>query len=202
MPVKVPPAPSLPGVAHTNGCTTVTTVVLLLAETGSVVVLLTVAVLEMGPELEGVVTVMVIEPTAPCAIVPVREQVIAVVPEQVQPVEPVAETRVVPVGMVSATWTVAADACPRFCTWIVYVKLEERNTGVGDAVMKRARSASAAGSTSTVVTVVLLLGTGSTVCEVTVAEFRIVVSAAVPAVTLSVITIGSAAVVAPFAKAS
>jgi hypothetical protein len=67
--------------------------------------------------------------------------------------------------------------------------------------MNRAKSASAAGSTSTVLTLVLLLGTGSMVCDVTVAEFRIVVSAAVPVFTLSVMTIGSATVVAPFAKA-
>src|SRR5208282_120242 len=110
MPVSVPPGPSLPGVAQTKGCTTVTTVALLLVETGSVVALLIVAVLEIGPEVEGVVTVMVIVPVAPCAIVPVREQVIAVVPVQVHPVEPVADTRAVPVGIVSATCTVAAEA--------------------------------------------------------------------------------------------
>ena len=119
MPVSVPPAPSLPGVAQTKGCTTVITVALLLEETGSVVDVLTVAVLEMGPEVEGDVTVIVIVPVAPCAIVPVREQVIAVVPVQVHPVEPVADTRVVPVGIVSATCTAAAEVCPRFCTWIV-----------------------------------------------------------------------------------
>src|SRR5580658_2513789 len=103
MPVRVPPAPSLPGVAQTKGCTTVTTVTLLFEETGSVVDVLTVAVLEIGPEVEGVVTVIVIVPIAPCAIVPVREQVIAVVPEHAHPAEPVADTRVVPVGIVSAT---------------------------------------------------------------------------------------------------
>src|SRR5271154_2167981 len=119
IPVRVPPAPSFPGVAQTKGCTTVITVALLLAETGSVVVVLTVAVLEMGPEVEGVVTVIVIVPVAPCSIVPVSEQVIAVVPVQAQPVVPVADTRVVPVGIVSVTFTVAAADCPRFWTWIV-----------------------------------------------------------------------------------
>jgi hypothetical protein len=78
-------------------------VALLLEETGSIVAVLTVAVLEMGPEVEGDVTEMLIVPTAPCARVPVREQVIAVVPEQLHPVDPVADTRVVPVGIVSVT---------------------------------------------------------------------------------------------------
>src|SRR5580704_153855 len=110
MPVRVPPAPSLPGVAQTRGCTTVITVALLLAETGSVVNVLTDAVLETGPEVEGVVIVMVIVPIAPWAIVPVREQVIAVVPVQAHPVVPVADTRVVPVRIVSVTCTVAAGA--------------------------------------------------------------------------------------------
>ena len=35
------------------------------------------------------------------------------------PAEPFADTKVVPAGMVSATCTVAAAACPRFWTWIV-----------------------------------------------------------------------------------
>ena len=116
MPVRVPPAPSLPGVAHTRGWTTVTTVELLLVKTGSVVELLTVAVLEMEPEVAGDVTVILIVPVAPSASVPVREQVTVVVPAQVQPVEPSAETKVVLVGMVSVTFTAAAAACPKFWT--------------------------------------------------------------------------------------
>jgi hypothetical protein len=94
-------------------------VALLLAETGSVVVLLTEAVLEMGPEVAGDVTVMVIVPVAPCAIVPVSEQLTVAVPEQAHPAEPLEATNVVPTGIVSVTCTAAAEACPRFCTWIV-----------------------------------------------------------------------------------
>jgi hypothetical protein len=45
------------------------------------------------------------------------------------------------------------------------------NTGVGDTVIETARSAVVVGSTMIDVTLVLLAGTGSTVPEVTVAEF-------------------------------
>ena len=79
--------------------------------------------------------------------------------------------------------------------------MEDRNTGVGAAVIETAKSASVADSTSTVVILVLLLGTGSTVCDVTVAEFKMVVPYGVPAFTLCVKTMGSAVVVAPLAKA-
>ena len=60
-------------------------------------------------------------------------------------------------------------------------------TGVGDTVIDRARSASPAISTRTGMLVVLALfeGTGSVVCEVTSAEFMMVVPAAVPALTVT-----------------
>lgn len=45
------------------------------------------------------------------------------------------------------------------------------NTGVGDTVIETARSAVVVGSTMIDVTLVLLAGAGSTVPEVTVAEF-------------------------------
>jgi hypothetical protein len=74
----------------------------------------------MGPEIAGDVTVMVIVPVAPCAIVPVSEQVTVTVPEQAHPAEPLEDTKTVPVGIVSVTCTVVAEeACPRFWTWIV-----------------------------------------------------------------------------------
>ena len=52
------------------------------------------------------------------------------------------------------------------------------------------------------VTLVLLLGTRSVVCDVTVAELRMVVPYAVPPFTLKVKRMGSAAVLAPLAKAN
>jgi hypothetical protein len=81
----------------------VTTVALLFVATGSVVLELTVAVLEIGPAEEGDVTVIVIVADAPCAIVPVSEQVTVVVPVHVQPAGAFAETKVVPAGIVSTT---------------------------------------------------------------------------------------------------
>jgi hypothetical protein len=83
----------------------------------------------------------------------------------------------------------------------VYVKVEDKNTGVGEAVIETAKSAWAAASTSTVVMLVLLLGDGSVVCDVTVAELRIVVPYVVPAFTLRVNKMGSAAVLEPLASA-
>jgi hypothetical protein len=79
------------------------TVALLFAATGSAVAELTVAVLVMGPAVDGEVTVIVMVAEAPSAIVPVSEQVIVVVPEQDQPAGAFAETKVVVAGMVSAT---------------------------------------------------------------------------------------------------
>src|SRR5271170_1450961 len=84
---------------------------------------------------------------------------------------------------------------------MVYVRLEDRNTGVGAAVIVSAKSASVTDSTSTLVMVVLLLGTGSIVCDVIVAEFRMVVPSAVPLFTLSTKTIGSPVALAPPANA-
>src|SRR5580704_623542 len=75
-------------------------------------------------------------------------------------------------------------------------------TGVGDAVIETARSACSVGSTRIVVSVVLLDGVGSVVCEVIVAEFSIEVSAATAAPTVILIWIGSAVVLAPLASAT
>jgi hypothetical protein len=79
------------------------TVALLLAATGSAVVELTVAVLVIGPAVNGDVTVIVRVADAPCAIVPVSEQVTVVVPEQAHPAGAFAETKVVVAGRVSTT---------------------------------------------------------------------------------------------------
>ena|SRR5271157_2475014 len=68
---------------------------------------------------------------------------------------------------------------------MVYVKLEEIKTGVGDAVMDRERSASPVSSTRTEVVVALFEDTGSVVCEVTSAELTMDVPAAAPALTLA-----------------
>ena len=109
-PDKVAPAPSFPGDAQIRGCTTVITVALLLLATGSAVEELMLAVLVSGPGFEGVFTVMVIVAVAPCAIVPVSEQVTVAAPEQVQPAGALDDTNVVPAGMVSVRATVAAFA--------------------------------------------------------------------------------------------
>jgi hypothetical protein len=61
----------------------------------------------------------------------------------------------------------------------VYEIADDTNTGVGEAVMETARSESPVVSTNTDVVVALFVGTGSLVCEVTSAEFVIVVPAAV-----------------------
>ncbi len=61
---------------------------------------------------------------------------------------------------------------------MVYVRFEEMNTGVGDAVIDSERSASPVISTRTEVVVALFEETGSVVCEVTSAEFTIDVPAA------------------------
>src|SRR5579883_790716 len=87
------------------------------------------------------------------------------------------------------------------CTTVTTVAelLEATKTGVGAAVMVTLKSAAVAGSTRIVVTAVLLVGRGSAVWEVTVAEFWIVVPAAVPALTCSLKE--SVAVVPPGASA-
>lgn len=63
--------------------------------------------------------------------------------------------------------------------------MDEIKTGVGDAVMERARSACPVSSTRTEVVVALFEDTGSVVCEVTSAELTIDVPAAAPALTLT-----------------
>ena len=75
---------------------------------------------------------------------------------------------------------------------------EDSNTGVGAAVIVIARSESRVISTRTDVDVVLLEETGSVVCEVTSAEFTMVVPAAVAAATVT--TYVNAVVVVPLAK--
>jgi hypothetical protein len=88
-------------------------------------------------------------------------------------------------GYVSVTVTGLAELRPRFCNWIVYVIGDATNTGVGNAVEVSERSASPVTSTNTEVVVALLEEVGSAVVEVTSAQFRIVVPAAVPALTVT-----------------
>ena len=68
---------------------------------------------------------------------------------------------------------------------MVYVSVDDTNTGVGEAVIEIARSAYPAISTRVDVVVVLFDDTGSAVWEVTSAAFTIVVPAAVPAFTVT-----------------
>src|SRR5450432_3025259 len=107
------PRPSRPGVAQAMGWATVTTVELLLPLTESVEVVETVAVLLSDVDTAGAVTTMLIVVEAPLAIVPMVQTTLAV---WVQEPLGVAETKVVPAGMVSATETPAALPRPRFWT--------------------------------------------------------------------------------------
>jgi hypothetical protein len=75
---------------------------------------------------------------------------------------------------------------------------DDSNTGVEVAAIATARSASPVISTKTDVDVVLLDETGSVVCEVTSAEFTMVVPAAVAAATVT--TYVNAVVVVPLFK--
>ena len=63
--------------------------------------------------------------------------------------------------------------------------MDEIKTGVGDAVIERARSACPVSSTRTEVVVALFEDTGSVVCEVTSAELTIDVPAAAAALTVT-----------------
>src|SRR5205814_4574830 len=77
---------------------------------------------------------------------------------------------------------------PRFCTWMVYVRVENTKTGVGDAPTDTAKSACPAVSTNTDVVEASFDATGSAVVDVVSAEFRMTVPAgmAPPTVTLIV----------------
>ena len=101
IPVSVPPEPSRPGEAQTRGCTTVRTVTLLLAATGSVVVVVTLLVFVRVVGLAGAVTVIAIVIVVPLVMGP-RVHVTVEVPEH-EPWVVAEETNVVPGGMVSVT---------------------------------------------------------------------------------------------------
>lgn len=92
-------------------------VLVLLARFGSVLDVVTVAVFDTGPGVDGSVTVKVIVAEAALAKVP-RLQVTVVVPLQL-PVFGVAETNVVPAGRMSVTTTFVADAGPLLVTPMV-----------------------------------------------------------------------------------
>jgi hypothetical protein len=111
----VPPAPSLPGVAHTKGCTTVYAVAELFAEFGSPV-RETVAVFVNVLAEAGAVTVIAILAVAPMGIADVMEQEIVLVPLQDHPADGVTDTNVTPAGSVSVRTLDVTGAfnCPRF----------------------------------------------------------------------------------------
>jgi hypothetical protein len=69
-----------------------------------------------------------------------KVQVTVDVPEQ-DPCVVEDETKVVPAGMVSTRLPSAVLIKPRLRTVIVYVRLEEIKTGVGEAVIDAAKSA-------------------------------------------------------------
>ena len=112
IPVSVPPEPSRPGEAQTRGCTTVRTVTLLLAETGSVVVVVTLLMLVSVVGLAGVVTVIAIVIVVPLVIAP-RAHVTVEVPEH-EPWVVAEETKAVLGGMMSVTDPSAEFDRPRF----------------------------------------------------------------------------------------
>ena len=129
------------------------------------------------PGLAGVATVIVTVMVAPLLTAP-KMQVTVVVPAQ-DPCVVEEETKVVPAGMVSTSLPSTVLIRPRFLTVIVYVKLEEIKTGVGDVVEDTARSACVPLSTRTEEVEALFFETGSAVVAVTSAEFRITVPAGV-----------------------
>ena len=117
MPVSVPPTPSRPGEAQTKGWTTVKMVALLLAETGSMVEELTLAVLVKVVGVAGAVKVIATVIVLPRVITP-SAQVTVEVPEQ-EPWVALAETKVAPAGIVSVNVPVVVLARPKFWTWMV-----------------------------------------------------------------------------------
>src|SRR5271167_3264889 len=122
MPVSgVPGAPSLPGVAHTSGCTTVTTVAVLLVETGSVPVVVTVTAFVNVPAVPGEVplTVMVIGVTSGYATVFNVQTICPAAGGAQVPCEVTADALASVAGRVSVTTTPVAAVSPRFCSWIV-----------------------------------------------------------------------------------
>src|ERR1700679_407940 len=102
MPLSDPPAPSLPGVAQTNGCTAVIAVAELLDETGSAGAEAVIdAVFEIGKNPAGAYKKMVMVSMQPTASTPMVHATIAI-PEHVTragTAEP--ETNVVVIEMVS-----------------------------------------------------------------------------------------------------
>ena len=117
MPLSDPPAPSLPGVAQTNGCTAVIAVAELLDETGSAGAEAVIeAVFEIGPTPAGAFTVMVMVSMPPTASTPMAHATVAV-PEHVTPAGTAEdETNVVVAGMVSLNVALVVATGPRFCT--------------------------------------------------------------------------------------
>src|SRR5271156_6060766 len=120
MPVIAPPAPSLPGVAHTSGCTTVIAVAELFEGTGSAgAEALIDAVFEIEPAFAGAFTVIVMVSIPPTARTPMLQVTVAV-PLQVTPAGTADdETNIVVAGMVSLNVALVVATGPRFCTLMV-----------------------------------------------------------------------------------
>lgn len=111
MPVSVPGELSFPGVAQTRGCTTVKVVALLLAETGSVVDVLTVLVFVSVVGVAGAVTVIATVIVVPRVIAPKVHVTLAVCVQE--PCVEEAETNVVLAGIVSVNVPSAEFDKPR-----------------------------------------------------------------------------------------
>src|ERR1700678_674715 len=119
MPVIVPPAPSFPGVAQINGCTTVKTVTELFPATGSVPVVVTAATFVIVAAVLGVVpvTVIVIGVARGYATVPRLQVMVLGGPVDGAPQLPwlvVAEAPMSWLGSVSVKVTAAPAASPKF----------------------------------------------------------------------------------------
>jgi hypothetical protein len=158
---------------------------------------LTVAVLVSVPGDAGVVTAMVTTMVEPFVTAP-NVQVTVVVPEH-DPCVVDEDAKVVPAGMVSTSLPSTVSINPKFLIVMVYVSVEEMNTGVGDAVEVTAKSACVALSTKTEVVEALLKEIGSEVLAVTSAEFKMTVPAAVAPATATTIVKDP---VPPFARAT
>jgi hypothetical protein len=161
-------------------------VALLFPATGSVVVEVADGVFVRVVGVPGAVTVIVTVIVLRLVIAP-RVHVTVLVPEH-EPCVVEEETNVVPAGSTSVRVPFAVSTSPRFWTWIVYVRVENTKTGVGDAPTDTAKSACPAVSTNTDVVEASFDATGSAVVDVVSAELRMIVPAATaaPTVTLTV----------------
>jgi hypothetical protein len=167
--------------------TVVVVVALLLPDTGSATLLVTLAVLLNVPPAVGVTTIVTVA-LAALARVP-RLHVTVAVPLQL-PCDGVVDTQVTPPGSVSVTETPVAELGPLFVTVIVYVRFCPTRIGSGESVLVTERFAE--GFTVVVVVQLLFPVFGSVTPLVTLAVLLSVPTAAADGVT-TMVTVALAA---------